>query len=59
MKLPAAATPDKDDKPVVDTSEIDFDASHLMQFVPKYEEIGIIGAKEHDPKPFALFLEEI
>lgn len=59
MKLPAAATPDKDDKPVVDTSEIDFDASHLMQFVPKYEEIGIIDIKEHDPKPFALFLEEI
>jgi hypothetical protein len=39
-------------------TEIDFDSSHLIQYVPKYEELGIIDIKEHDPRSFALFLSE-
>ena len=38
--------------------EIDFDSSHLIQFVPKYEEMGIIDIKEHNSIAFAQFLKE-
>jgi len=30
----------------------------LIQYIPKYEELGIPDLKEHDPRAFALFLKE-
>ena len=43
---------------VPDISELDFDASDLIQFVPQYEEYGVADIKEYDPKAFKLFKDE-
>ena len=40
--------PAKEKPKAADMSEIEFDASHLIQFIPKYEELPIIDLKEYD-----------
>ena len=51
--------PEKEKPKAADISEIEFDASHLIQFIPKFEELPIIDLKEYDQRAFSTFLSEI
>lgn len=42
-----------------ENAEVTLDASHLIQYVPKYEDLTIADFKEYDTKTFAQFEKEV